>query len=380
MSKNALKYLLSGFNSGYDSSLKNYYDKKERNTAYERQLAEDKAKQAEKDREAQAKTTEQGYQGYNLRALLGDTTPTMDLAQTPMSIRNTGRPRTLGNMNQYQTVNPELKYQIGERPKTMEDQIKLISESSSDTLGKYNTAKKELNPKKDTFVFDGTVYPKDENGNIDFNNPLKEKTQPTVEYKDLKPEHVAGQIRLRKEKYIDGKLAGQEDRYIAPRERKGSGISYVSKDMQKEFDKFHINSKVARAKYATSHQTNSATLAADKKALTEVRLDQVNFIKQAAPKQFNKVYDKVWNKYGKKDPDNEGKFVQEFLNAYQSGAFNKTIKIRHNKTGKVETITDPGVESIAYFKELARALYGDYPDLDQLDALQGDDTEVIEEN
>lgn len=370
---NALKYLITGFGRSYDSSSDNY-------NATQRQLAEDKAKQAEKDREAQAKTTEANNQSFNLRALLGSTMPEMQTNRTPLSVQNTGRGRTLGNLNQYETVNPRVNLQIGERPKTIEDQIKLISESSSETLNRYDKSEKLLNPKKDTFVFDNAVYPKDEKGNIDFNNPLKQKEQPTVEYKDLKPEHVAGQIRLRKEKYIDGKLAGQEDKWIAPRERRSNGIAYVSKDMQKEFDKYNIKAKVAQAQFQTIAQTETDAKTVNEARTTfgQVRLDQVNLIKQSAPVKFQKWYDKLWNSNGKKDAPDINEFTKQFLDAFHNNEFKNTLKLKEG--GKERMVEEPGAESFAYFKELARALYGEYPGDEEFNDTQNNNVEVVEEN
>lgn len=220
--------------------------------------------------------------------------------------------------------------------------------------------------------------------------------QPKIEYKDKKGfDSELGMIKTFTEKYVDGELESRSQPvYRNPKEVK-SGVTYLSKSFKGELDKLDLERRKLYAEkeklyqrgikkdgdaYIETEDGNGniiRTRASDvAKRIAENRVTQVSMVKQSAPPEFKEWYNKVWNYYGKQDPD-MNEFTQEFLDAYRSGAFKKVIKVRNTKTGETRTIIDPGAEAMNYFSELTRALYGSYPDKNMIQSPE-EETEIIE--
>lgn len=219
--------------------------------------------------------------------------------------------------------------------------------------------------------------------------------QPKIEYKDKKVfDSELGLIKTFTEKYVDGELENRSQPvYRSPKEVK-NGVTYLSKGFKGELDKLDLERRKLYAEKEKLYQLGikedgdayietvnkqgdlTRISASDiAKRIAENRVTQVSMVKQSAPPEFKEWYNKVWNYYGKQDPD-MNEFVQEFLDAYRSGAFKKVIKVRNTKTGETRTIIDPGAEAMNYFSELTRALYGSYPDKNMIQSPE-EETEII---
>ena len=237
-------------------------------------------------------------------------------------------------------------------------------------------------------------YKKDESGQLveDKNLQNPEYTPPPkITFKDRKEfDKTLGKWKSYTETYENGVLTKRsQPSYITPTERKG-GISYMSKDMQKVFDKYDQDRKKLEAQKEMVYQVgekadgdyivNDGELTATDlaKQIAQNRAEHISFIKKSAPPKFNDWYGKVYNHY-KKDPESINEFTQEFLDAFRNGYFKKTVKIKNTKTGETRIQSDPGAEEFNYFREMSRALYGGYPETDELQDPSTEDVEIIEE-
>lgn len=203
-----------------------------------------------------------------------------------------------------------------------------------------------------------------------------------------------GKWKITADTYTDGKLTKPGiPRYIALTERK-NGVPYISKDAQSMFDNYDKERKEIAGQHAMISTIGKTDKSGDKYVTTEDKnvyasttadlLKQKNneyiqTVKQSAPPKLLGWYKKVYNAY-KGDPNTGEAFLKNFLDAFKSGEFKKTIKIKKNN--KVETIVDSGASETGYFKEMYRAIYGSYPDPTVLKNAGNDveqDGEVVDE-
>jgi len=364
------------------------------------------------------------------------------------SIPDTSQPLTVGNMmfnkaaslsNPYPTkIEPRTTLTSQFEPYTPEQKTNLFMGLDNQTRDDYQKAQKLFNPEPEYTQFletnkniaynktanrwedvrtgeqaDPTQYKKLEEPKYFKNRPYgyrKDGTGQLIEDKTLSnPEYIPtpkigfkdkreydptlGKYKLYTETYENGKLVKRsQPSYVEPTERK-NGISYMSKDMKKVFDKYEEDRRKLEAQKGMVYQVGTKDpsgdylVETDKKVLSATdlakeiaqnRAEHISFIKQAAPPKFNEWYGKVYNHY-KGDPEKINEFTQEFLDAFRNGYFKKTVKIKNKKTGATKIVSDPGAQEFNYFREMARALYGGYPETNELQDPSNEDVEIIEE-